>query len=102
MDYYLTIKCDVGDVEVHEIVPTGLQVGLETGNIYRNYVYALESIEVRTGVGMISGLLQGAATDYRVEASVGTGVNNLGNTHTGHIRLWASAEAGDIDVYFAE
>jgi len=101
-DYHLTIQAEVGDVELYGIVPASLQVGLELGNIWLSSVSALEGIELRTEVGMISGMLRGAASDYQVEASVVTGSSNLGNRHTGQIRLWASVEAGDIDVYFEE
>ena len=100
--YYLTVDVGAGDVELYGIVPKGLQVNVGAGNIWPNYVSARESIELNTGEGAINGVLQGSASDYMVDATVGSGSNNLGDTSSGHIKLWVSVGTGEIDVYFEE
>lgn len=97
------IKCDVGNVELYEIIPQSLQVSCDLGNIILHNVSAHSSIALEADFGNIEGSLKGAETDYEIDVEVDLGDTNLSDSyHSGdeEIKLTATADLGNVHIDF--
>lgn len=101
----LEIKCDLGSVELYEIMPQTLNVYCDLGDIVLHNVSAVSSITLEADCGSIEGSLQGQETDYEIDVEVDVGQTNLSDTyHAGDekIKLTATADLGNVEITFEE
>lgn len=96
----LSCRTEIGEIRLSGLTAGALEASAETGDVTVDQVSA-EKIELETELGSISGTLEGAESDYTIDARTELGDCTLRDRagRTGRT-LQAVTETGDIDLSF--
>lgn len=95
----LVAKTHMGDVEAYGVQAYEIDLHSDLGEIEVENLDA-QSIRLTSSYGDVSGSIEGAAEDFKIDAKTDLGDNNLSNRTDGAKSLYVHTALGDIEISF--